>query len=154
MHGFEDDVMIKIYGDGSLTNPTKWWAALGGYGVWIPAWNKQGEALPEREEASYYGPAIGQTGTSTRMELIAWVSVLALPIRSCYATDSASMMSKAVKLIEAAEKYGRSRANGSTQYMKNPFRKPLGSADRWGHMGASLARRSQAGSRQPKGQKS
>ena len=35
-------------------------------------------------------------------------------------------MSKAVKLIEAAEKYERGRANGSTQYMKNPFRKPWG----------------------------
>ena len=58
---------------------------------------------PERREATYHGPACGQTGTSTRQELTAWIQVLTLPIRSRYATDSKSMMDKALKLIDAAK---------------------------------------------------
>jgi len=42
MHGFEDDVMIKVYGDGSLTNPTKWWAALGGLWCLDPSLEQAG----------------------------------------------------------------------------------------------------------------
>ena len=103
MEGHGEDVQVRIYGDGSVTSPTKWWAALGGYGVWMPAWNENNQSDPKREEASYHGQAIGQTLTSTRLELMAWVRVLAMPIRSCYATDSASMMGKAMKLIKAVE---------------------------------------------------
>ena len=57
-----------------------------------------------REATTFHGAAMGQTGTSTRQELTAWIRVLAIPCRSLYATDSASMMSKALKLIVAAEK--------------------------------------------------
>ena len=57
-----------------------------------------------KDDTSYYGAALGQTGTPTRQELTAWLRVLAIPCRSLYATDSASMMSKALKLIEAAKK--------------------------------------------------
>ena len=71
MEGYGKDEYIDIYGDGSYTTPTKWWAALGGYGVWIPDWNKQGEGKHERSEGNCYGPAIGQTGSSTRQELTA-----------------------------------------------------------------------------------
>jgi len=39
MQGFPADHMVDVYGDGSLTSPTVWWAALGGYGVWKPKWN-------------------------------------------------------------------------------------------------------------------
>jgi len=35
---------------------------------------------------------------------MAWLSVLTLPIRSNYATDSAAMLGKAVRLIEAVRK--------------------------------------------------
>ena len=34
MQGLPDDYMVDIFGDGSQTTPTKWWAAMGGYGVW------------------------------------------------------------------------------------------------------------------------
>ena len=34
-----------------------------------------------------------------------WLSVLAVPVRSDYATDSAAMLGKALKLIEAAKVY-------------------------------------------------
>ena len=33
MDGLPNDYYVPIFGDGSLTSPTKWWAALGGYGV-------------------------------------------------------------------------------------------------------------------------
>ena len=63
-----------------------------------------GQQQQIKDDATYYGAALGQTGTSTRQELTAWLRVLAIPCRSLYATDSASMLSKAMKLIEAAEK--------------------------------------------------
>ena len=45
MEGHGDDVQVRIYGDGSVTSPTKWWASLGGYGVWMPVWNKPNQSL-------------------------------------------------------------------------------------------------------------
>ena len=97
----------------------------------MPAWNKPNRSEPEREEASYHGQAIGQTLTSTRLELMAWIRVLALPFRSCYATDSAAMLGKAVRLIEAARNEECSEAQGSHRTKtrikaKNPFKKPWG----------------------------
>ena len=41
MKDYDQGHKIHVYGDGSYTTPTKWWAAMGGYGVWIPNWNKQ-----------------------------------------------------------------------------------------------------------------
>ena len=79
-----------------------------------------------RDEASYHGQAIGQTLTSTRLELMAWVRVLAMPIRSCYATDSASMMGKATKLIKAVEEQEKQIKQGKKATAENPLRKPGG----------------------------
>ena len=129
MKDYDDGHKIQVYGDGSYTTPTKWWVAMGGYGVWIPNWNKQGEAKQERTETSYHGPANGQTGSSTRQELMAWIRVLALPYRSMYATDSASMLAKARKLIEAARKFeeGNKEEGGAQRQgkrLRNPFKKP------------------------------
>ena len=109
MHGYPEDYKVDIFGDGSYTSPTVWWAALGGFGIWVPDWNDGTEHSKERETASYHGAALGQTGTSTGQELTAWIRVLAIPCRSMYATDSASMLSKAMKLITAAEKEQRKR---------------------------------------------
>ena len=47
-----------------------------------------------QEEKDYCGGAIGQTGSSTKQELTAWILVLSLFVRSMYATDSAGNMSK------------------------------------------------------------
>ena len=57
---------------------------------------------------------------------MAWIRVLAIPVRSHYATDSASMLGKALELIEAAKFVEEHQANGK------PYRKkyPLGKA--WG----------------------
>ena len=94
MKDFDPQQLIQVYGDGSYTTPTKWWAAMGGYGVWMPNWNKKDETIEERNERSCQGPANGQTGSSTRQELMALIRVLALPYRTMYATDSASMLAK------------------------------------------------------------
>ena len=36
MKGHHEDYKVNIYGDGSFTSPTVWWAALGGFGIWVP----------------------------------------------------------------------------------------------------------------------
>ena len=79
-----------------------------------------------RQDTTLHGAAIGQTGTSTRQELTAWIRVLAIPCRSCYATDSASMMKKALKLIAAAEWDMEENAKGIKIRRGNPFKKPWG----------------------------
>ena len=59
MADFAEDYFVPAFGDGSLTTPKTWWAALGGYGVWIPGWNKQGENEASRKEEHIFGPTIG-----------------------------------------------------------------------------------------------
>ena len=82
--------------------------------------------MTHRNETSYRGLAIGQTLTSTRMELMAWIRVLAIPMRSCYATDSASMMNKAVRLIKAVEELEKQNSTGKSSKFKNPFKQAWG----------------------------
>ena len=79
-----------------------------------------------REATTFHGAAVGQIGTSTRQELTAWIRVLAIPCRSCYATDSASMMNKALRLIRAAERDLDEEAKGIKTKRGNPFGKPWG----------------------------
>ena len=92
----------------------------------VPKWNDTQSQRDEREEAKYYGPAIGQTGTSTRQELTAWLRVLALPCRSLYATDSASMLNKAKRLIAAAKRNQLEEEAGKEVLRGNPFGKAWG----------------------------
>ena len=73
MEGHGPKHMVPMFGDGSHTAPTKWWAALGGYRVWVPSWNRNAEVIEAREEENYSRGAIGQTGSSTRQEFIAWI---------------------------------------------------------------------------------
>ena len=153
MRGHTSDYKVNIYGDGSFTSPTVWWAALGGFGIWVPNWrvepqpphlpqleqsNSSSRSLEEmaeqqhlqqepgsqqrlKDDTSYYGAALGQTGTSTRQELTALLRALAIPCKRVYATDSASMMSKALKLIEASEKVIREKLTGTDRKRGNPF---------------------------------
>ncbi len=44
MQGYPNDYKVNIYGDGSYTSPTVWWAALGGFGVWMPEWISPNQA--------------------------------------------------------------------------------------------------------------
>ena len=127
MSDFEDDHYINIFGDGSVKTPTKWWAALAGHGVWVPDWNKPDENKEERREAAMIGPGLGQTSSSTRQELAAWLRALTIPVKQCYATDSASMMTKAIQLMEAAARYEDQLNTGTlSKWPENPFRKPWG----------------------------
>ena len=106
-------MIILLMCMGTEVTPTKWWAALGGYGVCIPDWNRNAEILEVRTEQNHFGPAIGQIGSSTRQELIAWILVLSMPIRSMYATDSASMLTKARQLLEAVKKKQETEGQGA-----------------------------------------
>lgn len=92
----------------------------------MPAWNKQNEDLLHRSETSYHGLAIGQTLTSTRMELMAWIGVLAIPMKSCYATDSLSMLNKANKLTKAVEDREKQESNGQSISKNNHLKKHRG----------------------------
>ena len=123
-HG--DDFYVDIFGDGSYTTPDKWWAAIGGTGVWIPAWNKEGDNLEHRNEKDEAAPNLGQTGSSTRMELAAWILVLTKPIRSNYATDSKSMMDKALHLIQQAKVIEDKRSRGEKVNSACPYKKVWG----------------------------
>ena len=63
MTGFDDNHKVPIYGDGSFTTPTKWWAALGGYGIWIPEWNPDDatttyDDAPDDGSDQYRHPAV------------------------------------------------------------------------------------------------
>jgi len=147
MVNFDAGHFVGVYGDGSLTNPTCWWAALGGFGTWMPKRNFEEGQGTTQEEKSTYGGAVGQTGSSTRMELLAWLTVLAEPIRSIYATDSAAMMGKAIKLIEAAKAYENRRCTHSPRNEKNPIGKPWGlqaDGDLWEQAWLAILRRGAA----------
>ena len=124
MEGYADDQMIQVYGDGSLTTPTNWWVALGGFGARIPNWNLPGQDEPHRIEQDRCGPTIGHTGTSTRHELMAWIAVLAKPIRTMYATDSVAMLIKAKQLMNNAEQREEARRKGKPVHTGCPFKKP------------------------------
>ena len=75
MKDHDSNHLVTTYGDGSHTTPTKWWAALGGYGVWVPKWNRNAEVIEAREGRNYSGGAIGNIGSSISQELIVWILV-------------------------------------------------------------------------------
>jgi hypothetical protein len=117
-HGLTEPV--ETYGDGSLTTPTLWWAALGGYGIWFPDW-------PETpgQEKGMRGGAIGQTGSSTRQELSAWIVAMTMLVWIRFASDSASLIAKASKMIDAAKEMARN-AHLPDDAVRNPFKKSWG----------------------------
>ena len=47
MQGHPSEYKVNIYGDGSFTSPTVWWAALGGFGIWVPKWDTDHEHRTE-----------------------------------------------------------------------------------------------------------
>ena len=83
MNGHPSDYKVNIYGDGSFASPTVWWAALGGFGIWVPKWQPDqqhegrddtpelaatedgadvtGQQQQIKDETAYYGAALGQT---------------------------------------------------------------------------------------------
>ena len=85
---------IDADGDGSFTTPKVWWAALGGSGVWFPN-------CPETIGVgrTLCIGAIGQTGSSTRQELAAWILAMTQPVTFRFAIDSAAMLTKALQML-------------------------------------------------------
>ena len=57
MQDFPEEYYVPVYGDGSYNTPDKWWAALGGVGIWMPDWNKDGENNTQRVLGRYTKPA-------------------------------------------------------------------------------------------------
>ena len=112
MQGHQEQFYAPMFGDGSQTTPQNYWAALGGSGLWVPDWNAAGENEEKRREQNLAIPAIGQMGSSTRQELAGWLLALSLPIRSLYATDSASMLGKAEALMLAATRMKKGQEEG------------------------------------------
>ena len=119
--------MVEVFGDGSNTYPTKWWAAMGGQGVWIKDWNLDGENRQDRKGQHIAEPALGQTSNSTRQELAAWIITLTRPFRSHYATDSESMKGKANHLLAVAADIEAKELDGKKVHNKaNPYRRAWG----------------------------
>ena len=88
------------------------------------SWNLPGENLEARKEADFAEAALGQVGSSTRQELAAWIIVLMQPVRSNYATDSASMMGKALTLLaKAAEIEDKDSRQERVANRRNPFKR-------------------------------
>ena len=98
--------VIPIYGETHL------YTQLGGMGAWLPEWNKTGEKKHFRRERSIAEPGLGQTGSSTRQELAAFIIVMTLPYRINFASDSASMVGKANLMIKLAQRLQRDQAAG------------------------------------------
>ena len=82
MEGTPEDFFVKVYGDGSYSTPETWWTALGGIGAVVADWNEPGEDMIHRRKWDMKEAIVGQTGSSTRMELLAWIRILAEPIRT------------------------------------------------------------------------
>ena len=54
MRGSDEGAFVEIYGDGSFTDPTCWWAALGGFGSWMPKWTRGESQDPSQNETSAF----------------------------------------------------------------------------------------------------
>ena len=93
-------------------------------GVWIPDWNGPGEYQEHRKEENLSAPSLGQTGSFTGTELAAWLLVLTKPIRSMYATDSASMLRKALYLIQQARFVEEKEMRGQQVNIRISYKKP------------------------------
>ena len=91
-----------------------------------PRLEQRRRSVPQRMETNESAPSIGQTGSSTRMELVAWIIVLTKPVRSKYATDSKSMLDKAVFLLQQAERIEEKQRRGEKVSTANPFEKAWG----------------------------
>ena len=80
----------------------------------MPKWSKH-------EEINIKAEALGQTGSSTRQEICAWLISLTLPFKSEYATDSAALVCKATQMLEAAERIKQEESKGRKVRKNNPF---------------------------------
>ena len=125
LHAYDptEDGFYHIFGDGSWTAPEKWWASLGGYGLWIPQ-----QPVCEKIH-TIAGGAVGQDGSSTRQELTGWIAALTLPFRICYATDSAALIAKAKKTPAGRPPFREPPTTHHQCHLLEPLRQKMESAN-------------------------
>ena len=120
------DGYYDVYGDGSWTAPEKWWASLGGFGLWIPQHPDGGQSH------TVAGGAVGQDGSSTKQEIAGWIAALTLPFKICYATDSAALIAKTNKLLQAGVNFENlQKLNSTITAFRNPIWQEMELAARW-----------------------
>lgn len=127
----------NAYGDGSLKHLAAANWSFGGYGLWWPGqvvdeafWESQPEmqvAFVEQNEhgVGQWNCLRGQMGSSTRMELASWLLALTRRAAVHMGTDSMAMMSKAKRLMDAAEQRCSIKEEDWWK-LPNPFKKPWG----------------------------
>ena len=93
--------------------------------MYVPDWNLSNHDDPNRREKNLAMHAIGQDGSSTRQELIAWIISLTLKIRFLYATDSAAMKDKVEQMLQRAKKMEDLQMQGRHVNWTKPFKKPF-----------------------------
>ena len=67
------------------------------------------------------GGAVGQDGWSTRQELAGWLAALTLPLKICYDTDSAALIAKTKKLLQATFHVENLQAHNKSVPTLNPL---------------------------------
>ena len=69
---------------------------------------------------------MGQDGSSTRQEIAGWLAALTLPFKICYATDSAALIAKTNKLLQAAVNFENLlELNTTITAFRKPFRQKM-----------------------------
>lgn len=128
---------INGYGDGSMKRPTSHWLALGGFGTWWPQArldqsfeDYMPQTIHAHVEENHEGVGLwncmkGQLGSSTRMELGAYVAALARNAPVHMGTERQSMLSKALMILKAAETWTND-TSPAWRSRRSPFRKPWG----------------------------
>ena len=106
---------INVYGDGSMKNPADQAWSLSGFGVWWPEAVDDAqfrESLPSqnytfeevnREGIGQWNALHGQCGSSTRMEVAAWLVALTRGVAVHMGSDSQSLITKANAMLKTLQ---------------------------------------------------
>lgn len=127
---FDAGHMVQVYRGGNYATATTC--------VCVPDWNRNAENLEAREEKNHSGAALGQTESSARQELTAWIFVLSMPMRSMYAIDSAHMLTKAKMLLKAVKLREEMEAHGKKAPFAESLEGNMGAPAGWKPSGASM----------------
>lgn len=129
---------INVYGDGSVKCPSTQHWSIAGFGLWWPGTSLQQADLADQMppirhvHQLEWGGGVGQRnsmqgqcGSSTRMELVAWLGSLVRRAPIHMGSDSQALITKANIMMDAARRW--SYDSGPGRWLRrNPFRKPWG----------------------------